>query len=420
MSAIRSSAVDARPPLRVLRLCTGFMPPARVLEQGGSGFDPIGGMQNHTAELARALDAHGIVQTIVTTRPPGAPRLQRLGGSVEVIRLGVPIRRCRQLYSVPASRLVPALGTRNDLIHVHLGEDLAVLPIAMRAATANRVPLVVTVHCSLLHTLRALDARTWTLKLLGGPIERRAERSADAVITLTPTLAQRLVCDGVAAERIYVIPSGVNPGLFGGDFPSPWPELAGPKIVFVGRLVLQKGVHTLLEAARHVGVPDAQLIFVGDGPERSSLERKARSLGLEDRVHITGFVPHDAIPAVLRHADVLVLPSIYEELGSILIEAMQARLPIVASRTGGIPDAITHEDNGLLVAPGDPNALAGALQRVLGDHLLAQRLGHSAGERARAYDWATLGNKVLDVYRDVLNRLPAGDHSRRGARSLQD
>ena len=96
----------------------------------------------------------------------------------------------------------------------------------------------------------------------------------------------------------------------------------------------------------------AQLLVVGDGPDRPALQRRAQRSG--SRVHFTGFVPHAAVPAVLRHADVLVLPGLYEDLSSALIEAMAAGLPVVATGVGGTAD-LAHDDvNGLLVAPRIP------------------------------------------------------------------
>src|SRR5829696_1118235 len=89
-------------------------------------------MQNHTAELTRALDRRGVVQTALTTRPPTAPYFQRLGNHACVIRVGLPLRLFRQLYAPQAAILAPILALRADVVHVHLGEDLAVLPVGLR------------------------------------------------------------------------------------------------------------------------------------------------------------------------------------------------------------------------------------------------------------------------------------------------
>jgi glycogen synthase len=387
--------------IRVLRLCSVFEPPPSALVGKGVRFDPVGGMQNHTAELTRALDRRGVVQTVLTTRPPTAPYFQRLGDYARVIRMGFPIRGFRQLYAPQAAILAPILALRTDVVHVHLGEDLAVIPLGAAAARLHRLPLVLTIHTSLRHTLVVSDLRSAVLKRLGGPIERWGEHSAEAVLVITPRLHRLLLADGVDENRLHLIPPGVSPSLFEGPFEDPFSGIGRPRVLFVGRLVPQKGVGTLVAAAGLLEHQSAQVLLVGDGPERSKLEREAKRIGVADRLHFVGFLAHDQLPAVMSHADLLVLPSLYEELGTVLLEAMQAALPIVASKTGGIPDVIEDGVNGLLVPPGDPEALAHAINRLLADRDLARRLSEGAHERAKEYDWKVLAERVLRVYQGV-------------------
>jgi glycogen synthase len=394
--------------IRVLRLCSVFEPPPSALVGKGVRFDPIGGMQNHTAELTRALDRRGIVQTVLTTRPPTAPYFQCLGDHARVIRVGFPIRRFRQLYAPQAAIIAPILAARADVVHVHLGEDLAVIPIGAAAAKLHRLPLVLTVHTSLRHTLAVSDLRSAVLKTIGGPIERWGEHSAEAVLVITPRLRRLLLADGVDENRVHLIPPGVNPSLFEGPFEDPFAGIGRPRVLFVGRLAPQKGVHTLVAAAGLLEDPSVRVLLVGDGPERKALERKAERIDAGDRLRFVGFSAHDRLPAAMAHADVLVLPSVYEELGTVLLEAMWAGLPIVASRTGGIPDVIEDGVNGLLVPPGEPEALASVIDRVLADRALAYRLSEGAQERAKDYDWEVLAGRVLQVYRGVtVGRLAA-------------
>jgi glycogen(starch) synthase len=387
--------------IRVLRLCSVFEPPPSALIGRGVRFDPVGGMQNHAAELTRALDRRGVVQTVVTTRPPTAPYFQRLGDHACVIRLGLPLRRFRQLYGPQAAIVAPILAARADLIHVHLGEDLAVLPVGAAAAKLHRLPLVLTVHTSLRHTLAVGDLRSAVLKTLGGPIERWGEHSAEAVLVITPRLRRLLLSDGVEENRLHLIPPGVNPSLFEGPFEDPFTDVGKPRVLFVGRLAPQKGVRALVAAAALIENSSARVLLVGDGPERPALEREAERIGVGDRVRFLGFFAHERLPAAMAHADLLVLPSVYEELGTVLLEAMWTSLPIVASRTGGIPDVIEDGVNGLLVPPGDPEALARAIDRVLADRALAYRLSEGAQARAKDYDWEVLAGSVLQVYRGV-------------------
>src|SRR5439155_1025574 len=109
--------VAERETLTVLRICSVFEPPDSALSGRGVGFDPIGGMQNHTAQLTRALDRLEVRQQVVTHRPPGAPRTQRMGAHAVVHRYGVPVPYARQLYSVPAAAVCWSLASRADVVH---------------------------------------------------------------------------------------------------------------------------------------------------------------------------------------------------------------------------------------------------------------------------------------------------------------
>ena len=389
--------------MRVLRLCSVFEAPEPALRGRGARFDPIGGMQDHTAALTRALGRWGVVQVVLTARRPTAASVERLGAHASVVRVGLPVIRARQLYALPALALAPALARRADLVHAHLGEDLAVLPLAVLAAGRRRLPLVITVHCSLTHTLGVRDVRTAVLKTFGGGIERWAERRAAATVVLTSQMADRLRRDP-GLERVHVIRRGVDRRAFVDPGPDPFAEIAGgPRVVFLGRLARAKGVEPLIAAASRLRTPGVQLVLVGDGPERQRVERAARRLGIAEQVHITGFVAHERVPAVLAASDLLVLPSLYEELGTVLIEAMQLGLPTVASRVGGIPELLRHGELGILVPPGDADALAAAIDTVLTDRELARRLGAAALRRAPDYDWDRAAREIHDIYTQAVD-----------------
>jgi glycosyltransferase involved in cell wall biosynthesis len=364
-------------------------------------------MQTHTGELTRALDERGVTQIVVTTRVPGAPRHERLGKRAQIVRLGLPVTSFRQWYAVPAAWLLPRLAAAAHVLHAHLGEDMAVVPLALTVARLHRMPLVLTVHTSVRYTLAVRDVRSAVLKAVGGWFEEQGERRADQVIALTPRLASILSTHGVPPERIRVIPSGVRPALFGApDDADPLAGLPTPRVVFLGRLHAQKNVDVLLRATALLRRP-VHVVVAGDGPERHRLEDLHRQLRLGDRITFLGFVPHDRVPALLRSADVLVMPSRYEELGTALLEAMHCGLPIVAARTGGIPGVVGHDVSGLLVSPGDVAGFAAAIDRLVGDAGLRARLGEAGRLRSGAYRWDRLVSQVLDVYQEALNRRTA-------------
>lgn len=213
--------------------------------------------------------------------------------------------------------------------------------------------------------------------------------SADRVITVCQPFARQLVNEGVLEKHISVLHNSIRPDAalseerknqdfrkqIGIDTPA-------RLILTVGRLSREKAHMDLISAFHEMrrAAPqiNATLVMVGEGPERAVLERSVRSLGLSDRILLKGHV--SKVTPYYTSADVFVLPSHSEGSPYVLLEAMAARLPIVSTAVGGVPETITHEVTGLLVAPGDPKALAAAITRVLTDPQLASNLTSNAYE----------------------------------------
>ncbi|HEX6662108.1 MAG TPA: glycosyltransferase family 4 protein, partial [Gaiellaceae bacterium] len=186
------------------------------------------------------------------------------------------------------------------------------------------------------------------------------------------------------------------------DLPPAWGE-NGPDalsedaqiLLAVCRLEPQKGIDVALQAlpdvvGRH---PRAELVVLGEGPQRADLEELARSLGVP--AHFPGRVPD--VSAWLRRADVLVHPVRWEGFGLALLEAMLASLPVVASRVSAIPEIVVDGETGLLVPPDDPAALADAITRILAD---PGGFGERGRERARSeFSVARMADRTLAVYR---------------------
>jgi glycosyltransferase involved in cell wall biosynthesis len=310
-------------------------------------------------------------------------------------------RQLWALAALPRVLLRPAVPV--DLVHAHQGEDLAVLPLARLAAWRHRTPLVVTVHCSVGHTLRGRSARARLLRAVGGRVERHVLRRADAVVVLTDRTAAVLRADGVAADRLATIPSGFDPVLFAGVRPGMPAGSGRPRIGYVGRLAPQKRADLLVQAFDLMR-EEADLVVVGDGPDGDLVRRLAAQSPRAGRITVRGFVEHGAVPDVLASLDVLVLPSVYEEMGSVLVEAMAAGLPVVASDVGGIPEVVRDGETGLLVPPGDAVALATALDRLMADPDLRARLATGARANADGYAWPELTDRVVGVYGGVRTR----------------
>jgi len=396
---VSSPATEPTPGMHVLRLCSVYESEATQLDEAAARFDPIGGMQNHTASLSRRLDALGVRQTILTARLAGPREVSRLGRNGTVRRVGVQTIRLRQLWGLCALPHLLAVHPV-DLVHAHQGEDVATLLLGLLARRVHRSPLVVTLHCSVRHTITGRSPRSLFLRVVGGAVERAAVRRAEAVVVLVPRTARLLRADGIADDRIHVLPSGFEPALFSRRHPDAFPELPRPRIGYVGRLAEQKRPDLLVQAFGRMRAM-AQLVVVGDGPLRPGVVAAVARSDARDRITLSGFVPHTDVPGVLASLDVLALPSVYEEMGSVLVEAMASGLSVVASRVGGIPDVVVDGETGVLVPPGDVDALAAALDTLVADPERRQQMCLNARERAVRYSWPELGNRVLVLYEQV-------------------
>ncbi len=185
--------------------------------------------------------------------------------------------------------------------------------------------------------------------------------------------------------------------------PAPAGSDGGPVVGFVGRLVDQKGCAFLIGAAPQVVAahPAARFVIVGDGPERANLEALARNLHVASAVEFAGY---DPLPAArIRSMTVLAVPSIYEPLGMVALEAMACGVAVVGSAVGGIPDAVEDGLTGLLVPARDPGAIARALNRLLENPSLAVTMGEAGRERARRlFSPEVISAQYAELYRRLL------------------
>ncbi len=173
----------------------------------------------------------------------------------------------------------------------------------------------------------------------------------------------------------------------------------------MGKLVPRKGVDTLIEAMgilgrRRGGAP--LLMAAGVGELREGLEARARELGVGDRVRFVGKVPHDDLGWWMSAGDVFVLPSLSEGLPTVVCEAMNCGLPVVATAVDGTPEIVRDGETGILIPTGDPEALAAALARILDDPEVAARMSAAALRIGQAeYTWAANARRMTGIYEEA-------------------
>jgi glycosyltransferase involved in cell wall biosynthesis len=211
---------------------------------------------------------------------------------------------------------------------------------------------------------------------------RIASMLSDRVIAVAPALARSLIAAGVTERKIEVIPNGIDLSVYDTGRCRETREALGipdcaPVVFCAARLTEVKGVEYLIRSAALISEkkPDALVLIAGDGPDRESLEALARQMA-PDTVRFLG--RRDDIPDLLAAADIVAMPSLAEGHPLTLVESMAARKPVVASRVGGLADAVIEEETGLLVRPADPEALALAILRLIDSPDLAHKLGLAA------------------------------------------
>jgi colanic acid/amylovoran biosynthesis glycosyltransferase len=246
-------------------------------------------------------------------------------------------------------------------------------------------------------------------------------RRASAVTVMNEEMRQVVVGLGVPAEKVRVLPMGVELGRIQR---SPVERVRG-RLVFVGRLVEKKGVEILLQALQQLPAElDWSLDLVGGGPLREALEEQARPLG--DRVTFLGQQSAADLAGLLARAEVAVFPSVRARSGDqdglpvALLEAMAAGTPIVASDLPGLADAVAGGDDGAalppageLVEPGDASGLAAAISTLLGNREARERMGAAAVDRAATYSMDAIGARYVALLQDAIGTSPAGREGER-------
>jgi glycosyltransferase involved in cell wall biosynthesis len=247
-----------------------------------------------------------------------------------------------------------------------------------------------------------LPLRDWLPLMLQMKLWRRWRGVFGLIVANSEAVKRRLVAEGI--EPVQVVWNGVPPK-------PPRPPLAPPPtVMFAGRLVREKGVDVLLRAYAKVArqIPEARLFIFGDGPERGRLEELVAALDLTGNVTMHGFRPHDELAQAYDRAWALAVPSLWEEpFGVVATEAMMVGTAVVASRSGGLAEIVRDGQTGYLVPPGNADALAAALLRLLQDRALAERMGRASRDLALGeFSESRMVDRFVQLYESVrCNRL---------------
>ena len=352
-------------------LVTGIWPP-----------DP-GGPASHTPALAEFLRCRGHAVEVVTTAD-SAPESRDY--PVHWVSRRTVLRHLR------CALLVRKRASAADVVYA----TSMVRRAALGAALGRRPLIVKLVSDEVFERMQRSGRFSGSLdafqRLRGGPRVRFLRRTRGWALrrashVLSPSGYLRGIALGwrLDPERVSVLPNPAPeiPPLPSRDELRAELSLEGAVLAFAGRLGPQKALGVALDAV--AAVPEVTLAVAGDGPDRLALERRAGELGLDGRARFFGSVPRESVLRLFRAADASVLSSSWENFPHTVVEALAVGSPVIATAVGGVPEVVRDGENGLLVPPGDPEALASAIRRFFGDDDLRRRLAEAAQGSVAAY-----------------------------------
>ncbi|HEU5318708.1 MAG TPA: glycosyltransferase family 4 protein [Chloroflexota bacterium] len=364
----------------------------------------IGGPATYVPKIAGELAARGHQVSVVAGAPPDAPRDTYPGFPFPVVRVSRALPLPRRLAAALGTLLREARAA--DVLYVQglAGPEMvAVLvgrllgkPVALKIVGDNAWEYAIRTGLTR-DGIDAFQVASYGTKLT---VVRALVRGYARLVTrlIVPSEYLKGIVEGwgVSPRRVVVIrnaltSSPVDLARRAGEQPGLKRELGvdGPLLVTSARLYPWKNLDFLIDLVPRLPA-DATLAIVGGGPDHAALAARVRAAGLEQRVRITGSVSHDEVQRYLRAADIFVLNTRYEGMSHVMLEAMAAGAPVIASAVGGNPEVIRGGENGLLVPLDDGAAIVAAVERLLGDVPFRSALVRRALEDVRGYRWDTL------------------------------
>ena len=372
----------------------------------------VGGLARHAYELTRSLVKKGVRVDLLTARENQLPVEENMEG-VQVFRVdpyhgdpgGFPAWVMRLNMALLEKGSALASWQDYDLLHAH---DWLVAYAARGLKHAFKLPLLATIHATEhgrnqgLHNdlQRYISDVEWWLTFEAWKViccSLYMERELVKVFQL-PRDKIRVIYNGIRLDELNA-PAGAEKKRL--QFAQP-----GEKIIFfVGRLVREKGVDTLLEAASMLvgyNIP-FKLIIAGKGPEGDYLRHKTWKMGLQDRVLFTGYINDEDKNLIYHLADAAVFPSLYEPFGIVALESMAAQTPALVSDVGGFEEIVKHDLDGLKFYAGDAASLTSQLVRLFNENELALRLRDNGLQKARQFSWEEIASQTIDLYQEMSN-----------------
>ena len=377
-----------------------------------------GGEGAYTYGLAKALSDSGHRVSVITADVKGRGRV--LKNKIKIIPITTIKKPGLKLFSFNINvkkKMKELCEVQNsDIDILHHTNDYYFLFISEKYA-----PIVTTVHHPYVAERRFISANVpffdYLRYLMRRPIyfheqmEKITCEKADKIIAISKYTSRSIIKEySISACKIEIIPNAVdvnkfNPKIAGYEIRERLNIQAAPIVLFVGRLDVNKGISYLLKAFSKIieDLPDAKLVVVGEGPLKNNALSLLNKYNIKKSVMLIGRVSEEDLPEFYAASDLVVLPSLMEGFGITLLEAMASGKPCVATRAGGVEDAVINGETGLLVPPADSYSLYHAILRLLTDDKLSREFGTAGRKRVENYfTWDKVAKKTVEVYKEMI------------------
>ncbi|MDH5686438.1 MAG: glycosyltransferase family 4 protein [Candidatus Bathyarchaeota archaeon] len=371
----------------------------------------VGGIARHCLGLAKALAKEDHDLHVVTLEFPGTPSFEDVDG-VKVHRVRVDLGHPNFItwtfifnHFIEKEVAVLSRDVEFDIVHIH---DWLTAPAGISSKRYLDKPLVSTVHSTENGRTQGLHNRD--SYLIDG-LEWWMTYEAKKIIICSSSMKGELEHHfRVPSDKIAVIPNAIDVSKYRRHVDQravkrrfgigPYERL----VLFVGRLVPQKGVEYLIRAVPNIIRQNGEVrIFItGDGWSKNYLEDLARATGYADRIRFLGFISDSELVELTVSADALVIPSVYEPFGIVALEGMAAGVPVVAADVGGLAEIVERDRTGVTVYTRNPESIAWGVNRVLSDSRYSERLIQNAKKKVEeVYSWEAVAKRTVEVYEEA-------------------
>ena len=373
----------------------------------------VGGIARVVYDLSRTLLKDGHDVTVITYRDGDVPYFEDDKG-VKVYRVDNYMINPNNFIDwimqmnfnmiAKANEIIAKEGAF-DVIHAH---DWLVAYAAKTLKNSYNIPIVSTIHAteagrnSGIHDeqQRYINDTEWMLTY----------ESSEVIVNSNYMKGELQRLFGLPYEKINVVPNGVNLSLFNGierdyNFRRRYAMDNEKIILFMGRLVYEKGIQHLISAMPKIlnGYHDTKLVICGKGGMEEELKEQVRRLGIENKVYFAGYMKGKDVQKMYKAADISVFPSTYEPFGIVALEAMLSENPIVVSDIGGLNEIVEHKVNGMKSYCGNPNSIADSILELLYDHKLCADITKRAKNKVRnEYNWSKIAQDTHFTYQKAI------------------